>query len=308
MKTYVESHFARGEYDAVRSIGNAYYNVQGWTDHAIGDHMIFSHRTTDYVAATFRDALHTHDFYEIVFWRGGDVRYILGDLRVEPFFEGAIVIPPNARHSTQLLNPSRYERYVFYIAKEAFLDFGCEISSLLKVSDAVSVRTLSEEQQIELWRLFKSLEDRLTLGGAGATLSAFSSLIEILLILGSACAVDVEGRGADDTRLLPEPVRVIRRYIEEHYDTILSVEEIAEHFYYSREYVSRLFRRYYNLSPAEYVERCRIREARMRIAAGERILDVCYGVGYRSMSAFSAAFRRVTGRAPSAFRRGKGDI
>ena len=100
---------------------------------------------------------------------------------------------------------------------------------------------------------------------------------------------------------------MIRRYIEEHYDSITSIEEVAERFYYSREYISRLFRRYYNLSPGEYLERCRIREARLRIGNGERIADVCFGVGYRSMSAFSAAFRRVTGKQPSAFRGGSGD-
>lgn len=302
MKGYIESHVRRGEYGEEQLFPHRFRNVQGWTDHFIGEGIVFSHRDTDYVPETFRDALHTHAFYELVIWKSGDVRYILDDRRVDPTPDTVTVIPPNTVHSSQLLRPSRYERYVLYLSESAFASFASGPSVLLHVASPALVRMPSEEKELKLQRLLTRIEERLQKGGAGAELAALSSVIELLVLIGEAVSADPQNDGPADLRLLPEPVRVIRRYIEEHYDTITSVEEVAERFYYSREYVSRLFRRYYNLSPGEYVERCRIREARIRIAGGERIADVCYGVGYRSMSAFSAAFRRVTGKTPSSFR------
>ena len=58
----------------------------------------------------------------------------------------------------------------------------------------------------------------------------------------------------------------------------------------------------------EYLEQCRIRAAEERILAGDRIADVSFAVGYRSMSAFSAAFRRVTGQTPSETRKNSRNI
>lgn len=304
MKDYVESHLLKGEYGEEALAPRRYRNVQGWTDYYVGEKIVFSHRTTDYGNAAFRDALHTHDYYEIVIWNSGDVRYILDDRRVDPTPDTAIVIPPNARHSSQLLRASVYDRYVFYLSKDAFSAYEGELSALLPVTEPSAVRMLSEEKRLKLRRLLVRIEERLSCEGRSVVLSALPAILELLVLIGGAIGTDPVDRDADDLRLLPEPIRLIRRYIEENFDSITSVEEVAEHFYYSREYVSRLFRRYYNLSPGEYVERCRIRAAQLRIASGERIADVCFGVGYRSLSAFSAAFRRVTGKSPSAFRMG----
>jgi len=101
---------------------------------------------------------------------------------------------------------------------------------------------------------------------------------------------------------LPAQVLQLRNFLDEYYTTVSSVEEIASNFYYSREYVTRIFGQYFNLSPWKYVEQLRIRDACRRIDAGEKITAVCYAVGYHSMSAFSAAFRRVMGSSPTEYK------
>ena len=308
MNRYIESHLARGDYLPTEEGDRTYQNILGWTDYRIGDHIIFAHRTTDHNAQNFRDTLHTHEYCEVVFWLSGDVQYISGDRTEDPKPGSIIVIPPGGLHSTRLLHASRYDRYVLYVSKDAFSSFGGALGDLLVSGSSTFAGVASPELNERAMKLLRDLEGCLEAGGENAELTAFSCVIELLLAVETVCAGNHASPRENKPKLLPKPVRAIRGYIEEHYSTISSVEEVATQFYYSREYVSRLFRRYYNVSPGEYIERCRVREAERRIAAGERITEVCYAVGYRSMSAFSAAVRRVTGKAPSAFRGDRGNV
>lgn len=52
---------------------------------------------------------------------------------------------------------------------------------------------------------------------------------------------------------------------------------------------------------ASWLQRRRMIEAQQRLARGERVTDVALAVGYESISAFSATFRRSTGCRPSQF-------
>lgn len=300
MEWYIEKHLETGGYRSLGESGRRYENSEGWIDCRVGRHIVFAHRENDYTAENFRDALHAHEYAEVILWCGGDVQYVSGDRTEDPAEGTVIVIPPRETHTTRLLSPTRYERYVVYISSSAFseIGFGNPLSLFQDPDGEIFSGKLCGEELTRARAHLRSAEIRLDAGGE---IGAYADLIEFLLLATRACSDSDVIRG-EGKNALPAPVREIRRYIEASYATIPSVEALAAHFYYSREYLSRLFRRYYNLSPGDYIEQCRIRAAEERIASGERIADVCYGVGYRSMSAFSAAFRRVTGKPPSALR------
>ncbi len=300
---YIERHILRSEYRETDEARARYENMQGWTDYRIGRHIVFAHRENDYDRKSFRDALHAHDYCEVLFYCGGDVQYVSRDRTEAPKRGSVIVIPPRTLHTTRLLFPSRYERYVLYLGSEAFSGFGDGWSAYLRDGSPAFSCTLGENEMCAVYGKLGEIENALGKGTMDAEIASYAHVIDILLVLRRA----FEGTRADDAEsaggYLPEPIREMRRYVEENYASIRSVEALAEHFYYTREYVTRIFRRYYNLSPGDYIEQCRIREAEIRIADGERVADACFAVGYRSISAFSSAFRRVTGKPPSAFRR-----
>ena len=304
MDAYIRAHLKGGKYCG----GNGhdrYESVAGWVDHRLGDHIIYAHRTTDYRTASFSDALHMHDYCEILIPTRGEVQYVSGDRTELPEYGRFFVIPPRRLHTTRLLREGIYERYVLYIARDAFRAFSSELSCFFSEHSAVFAGTLDTAGCERAEELLKAIDRALT-KDAVDLFSAYASVTALLLLLKNALSDDSSGDPRE--QLLPEPLSAIRRYIESEYASIVSIEALAEHFYYSREYVTRLFRRYYNLSPGEYLERCRIRAAEERILAGDRIADVSFAVGYRSMSAFSAAFRRVTGQSPSEIRKNSRNI
>ena len=305
MREYIEAHLRTGDYVGAESAPKRYENRAGWMDYPIGAHAIFAHRSTDYTQSTFRDVLHAHHYCEVLFRCGGDVQYVSGDLTVTPQEGSVIVIPPSRVHTTRLLSASHYERYVLYFSESAFSEFSEALGVFLDPSSAIFSVSLAGERLERVKHLLSEMESLLSVGGASDQLTAYGRMIDLLLLIAEKPSAPAQ---AECESYLPASVIGIRRYIEEQYASILSVESLAAQFYYSREYVTRLFRSYYNLSPGDYLEQCRIRAAIGRIADGERIADVCFGVGYRSMSAFSAAFHRVTGESPSAYRRAERNI
>jgi transcriptional regulator GlxA family with amidase domain len=82
-----------------------------------------------------------------------------------------------------------------------------------------------------------------------------------------------------------------------------SVEAMAERAGLSVRQFARRFQAAFGASPAAYVERLRLDEARRRLAAGgDKLAGVAHAVGFSSDDAFRRAFERRFGVTPGAYR------
>src|ERR1700733_3588781 len=98
--------------------------------------------------------------------------------------------------------------------------------------------------------------------------------------------------------------RIAVDYIEEHLVEPISLAELAQRGRLSPNYCCRAFSQSFGMPLHRYHSRQRIERAKTLLAkAGSSVADVGFTVGYSEASAFSTAFRRVTGLAPSAYRR-----
>ncbi|MBO5939392.1 MAG: AraC family transcriptional regulator [Clostridia bacterium] len=304
MKGYIHRHLATGKYEEASDGDLVYRNRSGWLDIPVGENIIFSHRVSDYEKENFPEHLHNHDYCELLFWERGEVQYLCGDRSITPRDGCVIMIPSGKSHTARLVAPSTYERFVLYFTPAAF-DFSGQSTALseelFSESEPFSF-CLSAKQRDEVRNALYRIEELLQSKKPDDRLLAYA---EITLLIGRL-KKDFSTASTDPSEeVLPKQVQELRNYLDENYNIISSVEEVAAHFYYSREYASRLFAKYFNLSPWKYVEQLRIRDACARIDRGEKITEVCYSVGYRSMSAFSASFRRLMGASPTEYRRNK---
>jgi transcriptional regulator GlxA family with amidase domain len=84
----------------------------------------------------------------------------------------------------------------------------------------------------------------------------------------------------------------------------LSVEVLAKRAGLGERHFSRRFKATFGVSPAEYVERLRLDEARRRLpSAHQTVESVAASVGYASADAFRRAFERRFRIAPSTYRK-----
>jgi AraC family transcriptional regulator len=93
-------------------------------------------------------------------------------------------------------------------------------------------------------------------------------------------------------------------YIEDNPDRAISLRELAGAAGLSRFHFSRVFKRQLGLSPARYVERARIEQAKALIVnARMSLAAIAQAVGFADQSHFARRFRANEGRAPGAFAR-----
>jgi transcriptional regulator GlxA family with amidase domain len=69
-------------------------------------------------------------------------------------------------------------------------------------------------------------------------------------------------------------------------------------------HLARAFRRYFHVSPSEYVSRCRIWRARdLLVTSRLPLAEIALEVGFSDQSHLTNAFRRETAMTPAAYRR-----
>lgn len=99
-------------------------------------------------------------------------------------------------------------------------------------------------------------------------------------------------------------LRKLMEWIAENPTADLSVEALAERAALSRRCLERRFKRETRLTPAEFVERTRIDEARRLLARTDNTLErVAAAAGFNSLSTMRRAFIRALGITPSEYRR-----
>ncbi len=93
-------------------------------------------------------------------------------------------------------------------------------------------------------------------------------------------------------------------YIQEHYDELLSREDVARYVGVSAGYFSRSFHKEAGISFQEYLNRYRIHRARTLLAEGKgSVTEVAFLVGFQNVSYFCQVFRQVAGVSPRAYQK-----
>ncbi len=95
----------------------------------------------------------------------------------------------------------------------------------------------------------------------------------------------------------------VTRVIGERYTEELTVAEIAGAVQLHPNYLMRVFKHRCGMSLWEYVTRLRVSHAqRLLITTDRKMVDVALESGFGSVSRFHAAFRRIAGQTPRAYR------
>ncbi|MED4014516.1 MULTISPECIES: response regulator transcription factor [Sutcliffiella] len=113
-------------------------------------------------------------------------------------------------------------------------------------------------------------------------------------------SVELEDREEDDTSM-----KAIKDYIFENYQSDVTLQDIAEKFYLSREHISRKFKQEYNETITDYLMKIRIEKAKELLTKPQlKVYEIAYKVGYQNEKYFSKVFKKYTGLTPNEFRKG----
>ncbi|MFD2078348.1 AraC-type DNA-binding protein [Actinopolymorpha cephalotaxi] len=94
------------------------------------------------------------------------------------------------------------------------------------------------------------------------------------------------------------------RFLAAHATEPIRLGDVADHVGYSPFHLSRIFERHLGLPPGQFVGAHRFQHAKRLLLDGdERIIDVCFAVGFTSVGTFTSRFAASVGVGPGEFRR-----
>lgn len=168
---------------------------------------------------------------------------------------------------------------------------------------SIGLLPCADVQSAPLRRLLESLAREIAAPGF-----ASDALVEAMMV---GIAVELvrhlkrDGTGQDAATATPRQIRLATDYVMANLSSSISVADIARECGMSTRHTARIFKEATGVSLGDFVARSRIALAKELLASDQvRIKEVSWRCGFRSTSAFSAAFRSATGATPREFRMG----
>ena len=150
-----------------------------------------------------------------------------------------------------------------------------------------------------------SAEFLLAAAGKGDIFQNISMRAAIEMLIASICsfgrlhivkAAEENGRNA-------ETMQRILRYIDEHYDEKLSLQDIGDFAQYNRTYISTLFKNTMGINFYEYLTRTRLSHAIFQLAATQKsITQIAADCGFSELKAFNQKFKEIFHYLPTEYR------
>ncbi len=132
----------------------------------------------------------------------------------------------------------------------------------------------------------------------------YEALIRLLTIFAEHLGECAEALALQSQPEEPKAIARARTFIAEHAQDDLSLAAVAQAVNMSASYFSEKFKEITGINFVTYVARTRIEKARHLLHNPKlRISEIAYEVGFQSLSQFNRAFKSVTGKAPSEYRR-----
>ena len=243
--------------------------------------------------------LHWHSYYELEYFLGGMGEEILNDTPL-PVGAGIVhLISPSDFHELRVQTPLELVKICFNLSDldPAVLDAVMHLRRQKRIELSPQVRALCD-RLCEIALMEKEASD-----SAPHYADILRRLLETLLF-----TLAMQPIGTDSAPVAIEKkgtVRVALAYVQANFQRPLPLSEVAEYMHLSPSHFCRCFHEEMGVSFVSYVRALRMELAqRLLLHTDSEVTDICYEVGFSSVSSFSAAFRRHVGLSPTEYRRG----
>lgn len=246
--------------------------------------------------------MHFHDAYELYFILSGTRDYFIE----EQFFklgEGDLaVVPSGALHRTAGKGATRF---LIYFSPE-FLEryYTKPIRDLLTAPLKTAVYHPSQEQRTRIMELMTTLLQEYELNKKEKSApreAAIALLLSDLLRL----IAKLPNAAAQKENPAPRSAQIVK-YINENYNEIFSVEDVANHFFMSKYYFCRLFRKTMGIPLFTYINTIKIQQSCLIMEKENCTLtEIATRCGFNTSSYFCKVFKNIMGVSPGEYRKQK---
>ena len=94
-----------------------------------------------------------------------------------------------------------------------------------------------------------------------------------------------------------------RKFIDLNFDRELNLDLLSDVRFTSKFHLLRLFKKYYGLTPKQYLIAKRVEKSKEYLKSGMSVTEACFAVGFESPSSFSTLFKSRAGLSPAEFQK-----
>jgi AraC-like DNA-binding protein len=246
---------------------------------------------------------HFHDPYEILFVTRGTCTFLLESEMIRATRGTVLLIRSGLLHMSTSLPDEEYVRYIINFNPAVLRDYSSRETDLLEAFQqdhhAIFLNE-TETQEVEI--LFRTCENKTR--SYGSDLRRNMAFLELLVRLGELSREgrhsnpNLEGEAAKNYRR----VKPIISYILENPTHSLSLEEVAEKFFYNKHYLCRIFKTATGISVGKYITSVRIQYAAQFLRQGHSVQESGEMAGFKNNSNFISTFRKVMEVSPGQYR------
>lgn len=277
------------------------------SEYVYSPHVDFFIDRADDVVGVDMPSFHIHYKFEIYYEIEGGRRYFIEDSAYVVNAGSVVLIGENQIHKIASLGDTPSSRIVLnfsreYLERVAQAFPNVDFFAFLSEERNHLLTGLTVKQQNQIYGLLQQLlamEDE-----TSAAADALRRLLlgTLLLELKEHCRRQQE-QTAENGRVSNHTVDRIQAYIAEHYAEKLTLTGIANQFYISPYYLSRMFKKSINLSLIEYINGVRIKAAQNLIERSSgSIAEIAAKTGFMTTAHFRRVFKDATGLSPQQYR------
>ncbi len=239
--------------------------------------------------------LHNHSDYEILLFLEGDAKYVVEDkmYTLEP--GDLIIIRKHEFHRIYHNSPTPYRRVVLMVSPAFFQENSCPdyeaqfLNAPLGTGNKIAADTVRSSGLYDAFLRYRKYSEEYLLPADTPVLK--SAIIEILYLINR-----ISHFSSSDCST--SPVKSVILYLNNNYNTDVTLDALQERFYISKYYLCREFRKATGLTVHEYIRRKRLTRVRELRSQGLRINDAALEAGFNDYSSFYRAFQKEYGIPP----------
>lgn len=242
--------------------------------------------------------LHWHEEYEFIMVEKGRALCVINGEAIELTEKQALLLHSGDLHS---IHNDTNTKIIAIVASSTLWE-GEIFTSLFKEPIRFqSVFTENDPLDHSVIEILKQIVDLYNDQNFGYGFSIKAKILELFALLITNERFTYSQKS---TLNLPRELKNLMNYVHEHYAEKITLSTLSSISFYSQTYIIKLFKRYTNLTPAEYIIQYRLEIAKENLKkTAKSNLDIALCCGFNSETYFIRAFRKLYGITPYAYRK-----
>mgnify|MGYP006327965727 FL=1 len=240
---------------------------------------------------------HYHDFHKIIVFISGKVTYHIEGKAYHLKPRDILLVSQGAIHKPEIDPSVPYERYIFWIRDDlscqelntCFQKANDRSFNLVRADSALQERLKDLLPEIEQTLQNKHFEDTVL---RNALFTQFMIYIN-RIFLRTSSSPDKKTYSSDTQ------VEQLLKYINRNLSENLSIDQLANRFFFSKYHMMRKFKNETGYTIHNYITSKRLLMARSLISQGMPIMKAAQASGFHDYTTFVRAYKKQFGKAPS---------